>query len=268
MSPQDRYLATDLSAAHSFKQDSVEAVEVLYKNCGGAQSTVVRCSDDNLYAVKMTPNPQGSRVLINEALGSLLLDGLGFTTPTARRIWVGQQVIERSQLLSFKRAVGSTRPEKGFHFGSRIIPNCRTPSGADNNQLATNTFELSGITLFDCWANHMDRRQYLWRYDQKNDQSTICFIDHGHLFGGPEWSEDVNARWSFHHLKDLRLNDPALPLWSEHFTRVLPTLFEGVAEAVNSIWAINNIAGFIRCFQNRLEVLQDIVSALSPAVNT
>lgn len=256
-------LAADLSAARLFKENSIEAVEILSKNAGGAQSTIVRCSDDDLYVLKMNRNPQGARVLINEAIGSLLLAGLGFTTPTPRRIWVGQRMIDTNPLLLFEASVGSYLPEEGFHFGSLIIPYSQTSDEAAPNHLINNRSEMTGIRLFDIWANHTDRRQYLYKYDFKKRQSTISFIDHGHLFGGPEWQDNMSTYWVSTHLKRLHLDDPALTVWLQRFKHVLPALLEGVADVVDSVWEIGNIAQFIRCFQDRLKVLEMLVTSHS-----
>ena len=48
---------------------------------GGSQSRLVTCDDGKLYVLKMHPNPQGPNVLANEAIGSILLRGLGFLRP-------------------------------------------------------------------------------------------------------------------------------------------------------------------------------------------
>ncbi len=261
MSLPHRCLAADLSAARLFKENSLEAVEVLSKNAGGAQSTIVRCSDGEFYVLKMNRNPQGSRVLINEAIGSLHLDGLGFTTPTPRRIWVGQRMIDKNPLLSFEGSTGSYPPEGGFHFGSLFIPYSQTSDEAAPNCLINNRSEITGITLFDVWANHTDRRQYLYNYDLRKRQSTISFIDHGHLFGGPEWQDNMSTYWVSKHLKRPHLDDPALITWIQRFKQVLPALLEGVAVAVDSVWTTGKTAEFIRCFHNRLKVLEMFVTS-------
>lgn len=257
--------AAHLCTVHSFRDSSVEALEVISKNSGGAQSAIMRCSDDNLYAVKMSHNPQGSRVLINEALGSLLLNGLGFPTPTPRLIWVGQHLIDTSPLLSFEVSISSYRPEKGLHFGSQLVPYSHKSDEAGPIHGTTNMSQLTGIRLFDLWANHTDRRQYLYRYDFKKRHSTISFIDHGHLFGGPEWRNTVSTHWPSRHLRELRRDDPALALWLERFKQVLPELLEEASEVVNSVWTISNISSFIRCFQDRIDILEGLVT-LSPAL--
>jgi len=39
---------------------------------GGAQSHLMRCEDENYYVVKFQNNPQGTRILANELLGTRL----------------------------------------------------------------------------------------------------------------------------------------------------------------------------------------------------
>jgi hypothetical protein len=51
---------------------------------GGAQSHLMRCSDEHYYVVKFQNNSQHPRILVNEMLGTRLAERMGLpTTPTA-----------------------------------------------------------------------------------------------------------------------------------------------------------------------------------------
>ena len=53
--------------------------------------------------------------------------------------------------------------------------------------MITNREAFLGMYLLDVWANHQDNRQAIFRRNSTNDQE-VCFIDHGYMFGGPEWN--------------------------------------------------------------------------------
>ena len=62
------------------------AIEQIRRMRGGAQSQLMRCSDENYYVVKFQNNPQHRRILVNELLGTRL--------PTATRrlgTWLRQR---------------------------------------------------------------------------------------------------------------------------------------------------------------------------------
>ena len=48
------------------------AIEQIRRMRGGAQSQLMRCSDENYYVVKFQNNPQHRRILVNELLGTRL----------------------------------------------------------------------------------------------------------------------------------------------------------------------------------------------------
>jgi hypothetical protein len=50
----------------------LRAVEQIRRMRGGAQSHLMRCSDETYYVVKFQNNPQHRRILVNELLGTRL----------------------------------------------------------------------------------------------------------------------------------------------------------------------------------------------------
>ena len=48
----------------------LRALEQIRRMRGGAQSHLMRCSDEHFYVVKFQNNPQHRRILVNELLGT------------------------------------------------------------------------------------------------------------------------------------------------------------------------------------------------------
>ncbi|HVM74432.1 MAG TPA: HipA family kinase [Candidatus Saccharimonadales bacterium] len=58
----------------------LRAIEQIRRMRGGAQSHLMRCTDNHYYVVKFQNNPQHRRVLVNELLGTRLASRLGLPT--------------------------------------------------------------------------------------------------------------------------------------------------------------------------------------------
>ena len=63
---------------------------------GGAQSHLMRCADSNYYVVKFQNNPQHTRVLVNDWLGTRLAEMIGLPVPVADVVDVHPWLIEHS----------------------------------------------------------------------------------------------------------------------------------------------------------------------------
>ncbi|MCU1248987.1 MAG: hypothetical protein JWQ49_2016, partial [Edaphobacter sp.] len=55
----------------------LSANKYIRKMKGGSQSILVQCDDNRFYVVKMAGNPQGSNILANEFLGSVIARAVG-----------------------------------------------------------------------------------------------------------------------------------------------------------------------------------------------
>jgi len=67
------------------------AIEQIRRMRGGAQSHLMRCSDEAYYVVKFQNNPQGVRILANELLGTRLAARMGLPTPAAAVVEVREK---------------------------------------------------------------------------------------------------------------------------------------------------------------------------------
>jgi hypothetical protein len=166
---------------------------VVKRETGGSQSRLVLCDDKKLYVLKMHPSPQGPNVLANEALGSILMRGLGFRVPRWRAVTINLKVLRIFPELEMETPCGPTFPACGIHFASEFlggpgevlynfIPESFIPRLDDHAQLLA-------VYLFDIWASHQDERQCIFRRNRRTGLYEAFFIDNGHLFGGPSWLE-------------------------------------------------------------------------------
>ena len=84
------------------------AVHYVRKLRGGSQAHLIRADDGHFYAMKSVGNPQGTRVLVNEYLGSKIFSKMGIATAMAAPIVVTEHFL-------------NSNPEMGFILGSRRI---------------------------------------------------------------------------------------------------------------------------------------------------
>ncbi len=97
----------------------LQAVEHIRRMRGGAQAHLMRCSDNAYYVVKFQNNPQHTRVLANEVLGTVLAGRLGLPTLPFAVIEVRQDLIRLTEDLVMQVGLSRTPCRAGLQFGSR-----------------------------------------------------------------------------------------------------------------------------------------------------
>jgi hypothetical protein len=209
---------------------------------GGSRSSLVHCSDGERYILKTYPSCQGPNTLANEALGSCLLRGLGFSTPKATSVALNSEIrISPSLVAEVHRRTRS--PRRGPHFASRFFgsPEWQTfdwLSDPDTHRLE-NRGEFLGVLLFDIWASHRDLRQCVYRVNPETSVKRVFFIDNGHLFGGPNWSEVRNGR-----LRSIfadacstqSATEAQIAAWISHFQEKIPQLLREGIQKIPPLW--------------------------------
>lgn len=176
------------------RQPLLAVTTIIRQQAGGSQSRLVRCDDGKLYVLKMHPNPQGPNVLANEAIGSTLLRGLGFLAPRWKPVTIDLKTVRFFPDLAMRMAdEATTFPACGLHFGSEYLggPQYDLYNFMPKSHAHTlrSVSQLLAVYLFDIWANHQDERQCLYQRMRQTRLYDTFFIDNGHLFGGPKWSE-------------------------------------------------------------------------------
>src|ERR1700758_3008120 len=74
----------------------IQAVQHIRRMRGGAQSHLMRCADGHYYVVKFQNNPQHTRVLVNDWLGTRLAEMIGLPVPAVDVIDVHPWLIAHS----------------------------------------------------------------------------------------------------------------------------------------------------------------------------
>lgn len=168
---------------------------------GGSQPILAKASDGLIYVVKFGNNPQGSNLLFNESAGTEVYRACGLSVPSWRPLLVTDSFIDANPDCWFHTAEGRLRPESGLCFGSRYL-------GGDGDALfeilpessfkrVTNQSSFWLAWMIDICAGHTDNRQAIFLKGAKGGPRAF-FVDHGHLFGGPngeEWRHFSSCRY-------------------------------------------------------------------------
>jgi hypothetical protein len=169
------------------------AVQHIKRMRGGAQSHLIRCSDNHLYVVKFQNNPQHCRILANEMLATRLSECVGLPVPATEVIEVEDWLIEHRPELNVQLANSTFRCAAGRQFGSRYIVDPLEGQVMDYipvEMLARvrNVDTFAGILAMDKWTGNADGRQAaFWRRTRERNYN-VAFIDQGFCFNAEHWT--------------------------------------------------------------------------------
>jgi len=155
---------------------------------GGSDPVLVHASDGLQYVVKFLNNLQGPNVLFNEIAGTELYQACGLSSPAWKPLMVSNAFLDRTPGAWMETDEGPRRPQAGLCFGSlfmgagpgRLLE--ILPGSAFRHILNRDSFWLAW--LVDACADHVDNRQAIFKEDTSGGLHAF-FVDHGHLFGGP-----------------------------------------------------------------------------------
>jgi hypothetical protein len=181
------------------------AVEQVRRMRGGAQSHLMRCSNQAYYVVKFQNNPQGLRILANELLGTRLAARLGLSVAEPEVVEVRAELIAHTEDLVIQLGRGRAPCKAGKQFGSRYPGNLADVAVYDflpDEQLreVTNIAEFCGMLVFDKWTCNTNGRQAIFfreadgaghRVDRGAGAATrysARMIDNGFCFNAAEWN--------------------------------------------------------------------------------
>ena len=170
-----------------------EAVQHIRRMRGGAQSQIMWCADGNYYVVKFLNNPQHTRVLTSEWLGTRLAQMIGLSVPEPAIVLVDPWLIENTPELRIEFCGRQIAPAAGLSFGSKHVVSPDEgqvydylPEGLMDR--VRNRNEFAGILAFDKWTCNADGRQAAFWKRQRERRFTASFIDQGYCFNAGEWS--------------------------------------------------------------------------------
>ena len=172
----------------SIGKDFISATRYVGRLCGGSQPILVQASDGHYYVIKFANNLQGANLPFNESAGTLLYRAFGLPCPSWKSLVIADSFLDRNPQCWIHDVQGSLRPTSGLCFGSLFVGNLGARpleilSGASFSRIRNpKLFWLAWMV--DICARHADNRQALFLEDATGRLTTV-FVDHGHLFGGP-----------------------------------------------------------------------------------
>jgi len=171
---------------------SFEVNHLIRKMAGSSQAVLIGASDGNCYIAKFFDAIKRPNALFNEAAGYEIYRSVGLPVPDWSCLSISSWMIDGNADCWGPSTDKKTKPRSGICFGSRfaacppqhvyeILP---SPMFAClRNQ---EDFWLSWVV--DVLSRHCDHRQALFVEGVNGSLQTV-FIDHSHLFGGPDGSE-------------------------------------------------------------------------------
>ncbi len=184
----------------------INAVQHVRRMGGGAQSHLLRCDDGNYYVVKFRNNPQHTRVLANEWLGTRLGDLIGLPMPGVSVVHVDPSLVGHSPGLRIELGGHKTPCTPGLSFGSRYaIPPTegQVYDYLPQSMISTvrNLEDFAGVLALDKWTCNADGRQAAFWKKSRERKFTATFIDQGYCFNAGEWDfPDAPLRGVFAHV--------------------------------------------------------------------
>lgn len=188
-------------------RETLRALEQIRRMRGGAQSHLMRGSDENYYVVKFQNNPQHKRVLVNELLGTKLARRLGLPTAPVAVIEVSEELICWTEELAMELPRSRVPCAAGRQFASRYPGDPRHVAAFDflpDEQLrrVRNLHDFAGMLVFDKWTCNTNGRQTLFLRDREAKSREVrdtpgdpaeepyqtVMIDQGFCFNAGEWN--------------------------------------------------------------------------------
>jgi hypothetical protein len=237
--------------------------QVVMRMPGGSQSILVRCEDGLLYVMKLNGNPQGQNVLANEFLGAYLLHGLQVRTPRVAIVAASPKETGGWHGFSFQHTHCCSKPKAGLHFASAFLARAGCGIAGWTADLSLDHVEESSeflsLALFDLWANHRDKRQFIGVGNDGIYLHQTFAIDHGHLFGGPAWDMTSAVRvprWWGRQFS--RATGDTISALITNFQQTVPTLLrEGISQIPDD-WYKGDIGELEDRLLHRLDSLRSI----------
>jgi hypothetical protein len=165
---------------------------------GGAQSHLMRCSNQAFYVVKFQNNPQGLRILANELLGTRLAARPGLSVAEPEVVEVRAELIAHTEDLVIQLGRGRAPCKAGKQFGSRYPGHPAETAVYDflpDEQLreTANLGEFCGMLVFDKWTCNTNGRQAIFFREPEGaggGRARYCarMIDNGFCFNTAEWN--------------------------------------------------------------------------------
>ena len=172
---------------------AVQAVQHVRRMRGGAQSHLMRCDDGHYYVVKFQNNPQHTRVLANDWLGTRLGRLIGLPMPETAVVDVDPWLVEHTPELRIELFGQRLLFTAGLSFGSQYVISPMEGQVYDYlpETLTThvrNLRDFAGVLALDKWTCNANGRQVAFWKKARERKFTASFIDQGYCFNAGEWN--------------------------------------------------------------------------------
>ncbi len=167
----------------------VRVTQFIRRLRGGSQPKLVKASDGYLYVVKFSGNAQGPNLIFNEVMGSELYRRCGISTPEWKALDITAEFLVNNPACRIETEKDLLRPPIGLCFGSRYLGSSDAnlfdvlPGASYSRIFNRSSFWLAWA--LDICAGHADNRQVIFS-GKEGGRYEAVFLDHGHLFGGPD----------------------------------------------------------------------------------
>ena len=232
------------------------AVEQVRRMRGGAQSHLMRCSNQAYYVVKFQNNPQGLRILANELLGTRLAARLGLSVAEPEVVEVRAELIAHTEDLVIQLGRGRAPCKAGKQFGSRYPGNLADVAVYDflpDEQLreVTNLAEFCGMLVFDKWTCNTNGRQAIFFRETDGAAHSLergagtatryCarMIDNGFCFNAAEWNfpdAPLRGLYARHRVYESVRGMDSFEAWIARVERIEETALEEIYAQIPPEW--------------------------------
>jgi len=202
---------------------------------GRTQARLMETDDGSAYVVKLSSNPLGRRVLVNELIGSILLAQLGLATPERAFVRIDGECLSDGDPL-----------RSGLHFGSRypgasgsvavydFLPKALVPK-------VSNLDHFFGALMFDQWTSNTDRRQAIFFRQFVSPEGNAAaprplvaqMIDNGSILGEGDWGFPESAGGGYYGI-DLSVGD--FEPWLDLLADLNPDVLKEIVAEVPLDW--------------------------------
>jgi hypothetical protein len=257
----------------------VRAMEEIKRMRGGAQSHLMRCSDGRnhelYYVVKFRDNPQGSRTLVNDLLGTRLARLLGLPTTLTAVVEVGEDLIRYTPGLNMELPRSRNPCCAGLQFGSMYPGDPRFLTLFDLFPRALlpglkNLCDFAGMLVFDKWTCNTDSRQAL--FFRRDTAYEAVMIDQGFCFNATEWNfPDAPLRGRYQRLEvynDVRSWDSFEPWLTRLESKIDLDLIVAAAQGIPRVWYEDDTGALSRLLERldrRRKIVRELIWSMAEA---
>lgn len=255
---------------------TVLALEHIRRMRGGAQAHLMRCDDGGYYVVKFQNNPQHTRVLVNELLGTRLAARLGLPVPAAAVVEVRKELIELTTELVMQVGMGRTPCTPGFQFGSRYPGDPARVTVHDflpDEQLAAveNLADFLGALVLDKWSCNTNGRQAIFLADPVGVPYRAQFLDQGFCFNAGEWSfPDAPLRGLYvrQRVYESVRGVESFETWLARLERLDEDVMDAIASEIPPEWIAGDHDALFRLLEQLLRRRQRVPDLILDAKNS